>query len=116
MAVAIALLSVATFASGCGGGVTAWLMALPGAFIALQVLGFVVVMLCGILEKVGLVRSSSRPVLHDFLIHGALLGSGFALLGSPLMRWVLAYFVVMYLIRVIFRASWEPGEPLEVGS
>lgn len=115
MAIAIAALGVTIFARCWGGGAVAWMLAPLGVFVSLQVIGLLIVLPCELAERCGIVPRAWRPHLHDCLLHGALLGIGYQVIGMPWMGWILVYFALMHLLRLLLRRQWAPGEPVQVG-
>lgn len=114
MAVAIALYGAVVFAWAFGAGAIAWLLALPGMFVGLQLLGLLLVILAEFAEHCGFVRASWRATIHEWMLVAVLLWIGVRILPSSAMVCAVSFFAVMCLIRLLFHRCWKPGEPVEI--
>jgi len=114
MAVAIAIYATAVFAVACGGGLLAWLLALPGAFVGLHLLALPIVGCCELLESCAGLPNRWRANVHEWLIIAALICLGTAFL-PPLARVAsFIFFVTMLIMRLACNHFWKPVAPVEV--
>jgi len=114
MAIAIAILSASLVVRAGGGSASSWVLAAPGAFIGLQLLGLPIVFVGEFLERLGLVTAGWRPQLHECGMVAVLLGIAWRLIGVPVALAVIGFFALMYTFRILFRANWNPGQPEEL--
>jgi hypothetical protein len=116
MAVAIACDATAIAFMLLGGGGIGWLLAFPLMFFGLQILGLPVVLVCELAERIRIVRRAWRPLVDEILIVGCLCLLGFWWLPKPVAIGFGGLFSTMYLLRLLARKSWIPGEAVEVES
>lgn len=114
MAAAIAGYGAVLCASVWGGGAIAWALALPGAFVALQLLGLPVVLVGSLAERAGFLPPSRRSGFHEILLVALLVSLGWFWLVPAAHLAAAAFFALMYSLRTVFRARWQPGEPVEI--
>ena len=113
MAVAIGGIGVCLIVRACSPGVWGWMIALPGVFLGLQIAGLPIVLIGGVLERVGLVPAAARAQLHECLLVGVLLALTWCVLSVQLASGALSFFLLMYTLRILFRRCWHPGVPTE---
>ncbi|MGI9241981.1 MAG: hypothetical protein ACR2RV_14355 [Verrucomicrobiales bacterium] len=113
MAVAIGGIGAGLIVRVSGPSLWGWLVALPGVFLGLQVVGLPIVLMGGLLERARLVPAAARAQLHECVLVGVLLALTFNVLSLPLALWTLGFFTLMYTLRILCRKCWDPGLPKE---
>jgi len=114
MSIAITIYGTVLVACLLGGGVVAWLVALPVLFIVIHLIGIPLVLVCEIAERARLLPKSCRADALEILMLAALFGIGACCLSSWVLHLFGGFLLLMLLLRIAFSSHWEPGEPVEL--
>ena len=108
MSVGIAAYGMALVAHLCGGGFLGWVVALPGMFVGLHLVGIPLVLVCEIGERARIIPRRWRTGIHELLLVTTLLVVGLPFLPTTVSGLFTAFLMLKLLLRISFALGGSP--------